>query len=85
MRPKITIVFDAGFVAIVGETYPVKETIKALGFRWDAAGKRWVTSNVRKVDLARIVKRLADVSDVVVNVVRDKEPEIAYTEELLRW
>lgn len=28
-------------VAITGNTYPVKDQIKALGGRWDADGKAW--------------------------------------------
>ncbi len=27
---------------LAGDTFPIKERIKALGFRWDGAGKRWI-------------------------------------------
>ena len=31
-------------IAITGNTYPVKEQLKALGARWNAAAKAWMVS-----------------------------------------
>ena len=39
-------------IAITGNTYPVKEQLKALGGRWDAARKAWMVPATR-ADQAR--------------------------------
>jgi hypothetical protein len=41
-----------GMVAISGNTYPVKDQLKALGARWNAAQKVWMIS-ADKLDQAR--------------------------------
>ena len=39
-------------VAVTGNTYPVKDQIKALGGRWDAARKAWMVP-ANRADEAR--------------------------------
>jgi len=39
-------------IAITGNTYPVKDQLKALGGRWDAARKAWMVPE-DKADKAR--------------------------------
>jgi hypothetical protein len=39
-------------VAIKGNTYPVKDQLKALGGKWDAAGKAWMVPD-EKAEQAR--------------------------------
>ena len=34
-------------IAIVGNTYPVKDQIKALGGQWNAAAKAWMVPQAR--------------------------------------
>lgn len=31
----------ADFVCLTGQTFPIKDQLSQLGFRWDGAGKRW--------------------------------------------
>ena len=42
-------------VAITGNTYPVKDQIKALGGRWDAARKAWMVPADRADAARRLV------------------------------
>lgn len=41
-------------VAITGNTYPVKEQLKALGARWDGGNKAWMI-DADKADQARAI------------------------------
>lgn len=41
-------------VAISGNTYPVREQLKALGARWNAADKAWMVDD-SKADQARAI------------------------------
>lgn len=42
-------------VAITGNTYPVKDQLKALGARWNAAAKAWMVAADRADEARRIV------------------------------
>lgn len=47
-------------IAITGNTYPVKDQIKALGGKWDAASKSWMVPD-DKADQARALLPAAPV------------------------
>jgi hypothetical protein len=40
---------------ITGNTYPVKESLKSLGCRWDAADKCWTASTPEMAEQARAI------------------------------
>lgn len=40
-RKRVPIMNNTSTVLVTGNTYPVKDSIKALGGRWDAAAKGW--------------------------------------------
>jgi hypothetical protein len=40
---------------ITGNTYPVRDRLKALGGRWDAIRKGWVVPDSKAEEAARIV------------------------------
>lgn len=42
-------------VLVTGNTYPVKDSIKALGGRWDANAKGWRVPSARAADAQRLV------------------------------
>jgi len=42
-------------VAITGNTYPVKDRIKALGGRWDAGRKAWMVAADKEAQARAIV------------------------------
>lgn len=42
-------------VAITGNTYPVRERLKALGGRWDAARQCWMVPEDRAEEARRLV------------------------------
>ncbi len=46
-------------VAITGNTYPVKDAIKALGGRWDAAAKAWLVPTDKAAAARNLVAGLA--------------------------
>jgi len=43
-------------VAIIGNTYPVKDEIKALGGRWDATRKCWMVPQERADEARTLVE-----------------------------
>lgn len=43
------------YIAVEGETYPIKDEIKKLGFRWDSGRKRWI-SNFNEIKLRKIIE-----------------------------
>ena len=43
------------YISVEGETYPIKDEIKKLGFRWDSAKKRWV-SGFSEIRLRKIIE-----------------------------
>lgn len=42
-------------VAITGNTYPVKDAIKALGGRWDADSKCWMVPDAKAEEARKLV------------------------------
>lgn len=46
-------------VAITGNTYPVKEQLKALGARWNADAKAWMVAADKADEARRIVSGAA--------------------------
>lgn len=44
-------------VAITGKTYPVKDRLRALGARWDAATKRWMIDESKAAEAQTIVQQ----------------------------
>lgn len=42
-------------IAITGNTYPVREALKALGARWDAPSKSWMVLEGKAEEARRIV------------------------------
>lgn len=42
-------------VAITGNTYPVKDQLKALGGRWNAAGKAWMVPAEKAAEAQALV------------------------------
>lgn len=42
-------------VPVAGNTYPVKEELKALGARWDAGEKAWMVPAEKAAEAQRIV------------------------------
>ena len=42
-------------IAVTGNTYPVKDQIKALGARWDADAGAWMVSEDKAAEARRIV------------------------------
>lgn len=49
-----------GLVPITGNTYPVKERIKALGGTWSKPGKCWLVPQANATEAQRIVDEQAD-------------------------
>lgn len=43
------LVAEAGRIGwvLTGKTYPVKEAIKAMGFRWDCEARNWYTQDIQ--------------------------------------
>ncbi len=42
-------------VAVTGNTYPVKDQIKALGGRWNAEAKTWMVPDAKAIEAQAIV------------------------------
>jgi hypothetical protein len=42
-------------VKIIGNTYPVKDQLKALGAKWDADGKCWTITDKKAAEAQKIV------------------------------
>lgn len=42
---KVEVITGAGFVKIVGVSYPVKEILKKVGCRWSSDNRFWYTNN----------------------------------------
>ena len=41
-RPKVSVVTEAGKLVVSGDTYPIKDDLKLMGFKWDPEKKAWV-------------------------------------------
>ncbi|MBW2672778.1 MAG: hypothetical protein JRD89_05070 [Deltaproteobacteria bacterium] len=87
MAKSIHLKVDGNNVTVTGETYPVKETLKRYGFRWDRTEKVWY-NNLENFEVAEILELRAELDaelevtafdsfpDFVRKAIADLEPKI---------
>ena len=82
-KPRVWIHYSPvyGSLEATGDTYPVKEHLKALGFRWQDG--TWVKNNVAPGDIPQIMGELGKVADVAVTPLKDAVETLARTIELI--
>jgi hypothetical protein len=82
-KPRVWIHYSAVHASLeaMGDTYPVKEHLKALGFRWQDGA--WVKSNVKPGEIPGIIGELGKVADVAVTPLKDAVEALARTIELI--
>jgi len=82
-RPRVWIHYSPvyGAVEVRGDTYPVKESLKAMGFKWrDGA---WVKEGVAPSDALRIAGELERIADVSVSPLKDAVESLVRVIELI--
>jgi len=61
-KPQIVVNKLSDRILITGDTYQIREKLKALGFKWDALKKAWYTEN--SDEKVQVLEKLNEVADV---------------------
>ncbi len=63
-------------ITVVGNTFPIKDLLKGLGFTWNPSSKRWtldyVTVGARGIDVREVVEELKKLQNAVIIVEKNK-------------
>ena len=65
MRKIVVDTFRRGDILLWGETYPIKEKLKELGYSWNPVSRNWVKESE---DLDKEVEKLKKIEDVEVEL-----------------
>jgi len=76
-KKKVTLIltYKKGFLYVGGETYPVKDRLKALGFKWDPTNKQWVKKTFNGIDDDYVDEYISEIEQFA-NIVFSKDSAI---------
>jgi pyruvate formate-lyase activating enzyme-like uncharacterized protein len=82
-KPKVWIRYSAVFktLEVEGETYPIREQLKSMGFRWQEG--RWVKSEASPEEALRVASELQKVAEVSISPLKDAVESLRKVSELI--
>jgi len=65
-------------IAISGNTYPLKEKLKKMGFSWDPLSKKWINEKISDELIRTVLEKFEDNYDVTVHFFTNEEMSCFY-------